>query len=397
MISWSMSEFLSDEQIIEWILDLSEVSDVIKNLSSEPFNEVVWQKKAKVALENILEEIVSGVNIRKEWYDKPIASMIFAWPSWVWKTLLARVTQKILNKYFKNNFEIIKVNCADFAGNDIYSLNRITWAAAWFIGSNKKPTFHPDNINWKWRVILFDEIEKAWPPFWNILLSVLDDGTLDIDYTETNEDKSQSVVLNWKTVNTSEISSLRTSFKDTIVIMTSNVWNDVIEKERNWTTIWFSSWNSDSKNVDIESIILSEFWKQFRIEMQGRYDYIIPFDHLTKNDARKIIDQLINRIISNTLNNGNWFVIEFTEDVKEMMTNDIFKHWEINKFWWRSIENYFKKNVLPVVARAVNSWKFKNNKWNSWLLITTNNWEIVFSKISIWELKDVKDKVKEIL
>lgn len=397
MLKKSFHEWLSDEDITSWILDLSQSSDAILDISSELLEEVIWQDNAKKILRDILEEVTSGVNLRKEGYNKPIASMIFAWPSWVGKTLLARVTQKILNKHFSNEIEIIKINCADFAGENVYGITRLTWASAGFIWSDRKPVLHPDNIEWKGRVILLDEIEKAWPAFWNILLSILDDGTLDIDYTETDEEKAEPLIFDWRAVDSTDISSLRTLFWDSVIIMTSNIWNDAVEKELQGSTIGFWSWEKDPENVDIGSIILQEFWKQFRIEMQWRFDYVVPLEHLTKDNARDIIDQLINRLITNTLSKWNGFVIEFTNEAKEKILDEITNSPSFRKFGWRYIEWYFKKNVIPYVAKAINSWKFREDENHSCLLITLHNGEIVFSKIPIWESQEIKEKVDKTL
>lgn len=398
--SMSVLRDITDEAIKSWILDLSDSSDMIKEICDWELDDVIGQKWAKRVLENILEEVISWVNLRKEWYRKPIASMIFAWPSWVWKTLLARVTQKILNKHFRNSIEAIKVNCADFAWDNGFWITRLTWASAWYIGSDRKPLFHPDNIEWKGRVILFDEIEKAWPAFWNILLSILDDGTLDIDHTEMDEGKSTPLVFEWKWVDSIETSSLRAFFEDTVIIMTSNVWNDRIEKEFSWTPFGFSNWNTWNRDIDMQQIILEEFWKQFRIEMQGRFDYVVPFEHLTEEDAQKIIDQIINRLITNILSQWNGFVIEFTPEAKNKITQDVVSSPDFKKFWWRFIEWYFKKNITPYVARAINTWNFrwKKNKWDHECLIVTEMWgKIVFSKIPIWRIDETREQVKGIV
>ncbi len=394
----SLSEGLPADVIESWILDLSESSGMIQEICSWELDSVVGQEWAKRVLTNILEEVISWVNLRKEGYHKPIASMIFAWPSGVGKTLLARVTQKILNKHFSNSIEAIKINCADFAWDNGFWITRLTGASAGYIGSDRKPTFHPDNIEGKGRVILFDEIEKAWPAFWNILLSILDDGTLDIDHTEMDDEKSISLVFEEKEVDSTEISSLRAFFEDTVIIMTSNIWNDRIERESSWTTFGF--WNGADQNteIDMQWIILEEFWKQFRIEMQGRFDYIVPFEHLSEDDARNIINQIIERLIHNIFSQWNGFVIEFTEEAKNKILKDIISSSDFRKFWGRYIEWYFKKNIIPYVARAINAWKFRDNtekESHDCLLVTEMKGEIVFSKIPIWRIEKTRERVRD--
>ncbi len=397
MLQKSVHEWVDEENIINGILDLSDSSEIVEGISSESFEEIIWQAVAKRVLKNVLEEVVSGVSIKKESYDKPIASMIFIGPSWVWKTLSAKVTQKIFNKHFGNDLEIIKINCADYAWEQPHSLTRLTWASAWYIGVDKIPTLHPSKVEWKGRVILLDEIEKWWPPFWNMLLSLLDDGTLDINYVDLIVNNIEDKILDWKTTESIEESSLKTLFWDSIVIMTSNVWNDEVEKKLSWTWMGFWLWESWTGEVDIEKIFLEEFAQKFRIEMQWRFDYIIPFDHLSKEDAKEIIDQIINRLITNTLSTWNGFIIEFSESVKDKILEDICTSKDFRKFWWRSIEKYFKTKILPYIARAINSWKFREEEFHSCLLVTQHNKKIVFSKIPIQEMSWTKIKVASIV
>ncbi len=397
-------ELVSEEEIQAGMLDLSENSEKIDDLSAELLKEVVGQKKAKQVLENILEEIISWISLRRNGYDKPIASMIFAGPSWVWKTLLARVTQDILNKHYKNDLDIVKVNCADFAWETGYGLTRLVWASAWYIGSDKKPQFHPDNIKWKWRVILFDEIEKAGPVFWNMLLSILDDWILDVNYTKpkpVNIGVAGSVNYGtWgmeKIQSIEEDSYLKTFFKDSIIIMTSNVWNDRIHKEVSGGWIWFTIPETTVEDLDVEWIILEEFWKQFKIEMQWRFDYVVPFDHLKENEAKLIINQLVSRLVGSALSNWDWLVVEFSESAKTFMYKQIAESENFRKYWGRYIESYIKKNVLPFVARAINSGDFNDEQVNNILFIGVEKSKLFYSKIPLKHELDVQEKVSWIL
>ncbi len=379
----------SEEQINKWKLDLKGNSDLVEKLSQNELKQVIWQSWAKKVLVNILEEVISWVNINRENYQKPIASSIFIWPSWVWKTLLAKMIQKIFNKHFENDLEFIKINCADFAWENLYQLSRITGASAWYIWSDRKPIFHPDNVEWKWRVILFDEIEKWWPLFWNILLSILDDWTLDIDYTSRDKENNKKIISGWKEIDSSEVSSLKTYFSDCFIIMTSNIWNRELENEISWGSIWFQTREINIEEVDTEKIILNEFAKRFKIEMQWRFDYIVPFSHLNKENAKEIIDQLINRLLWNTLSKGNGFVIEFSKKAKEKILSDVISSKDFRKFWGRYIEWYFKKEIIPNVAKAINLGKFRGS--NNCLIITEENGKFVFSKVPISTNKEVEE------
>ena len=395
----SIRESLSDEQIQEWILDLSESSDLIQEVIWDSFEKIVWQEKAKHILKDILEEIISWVNIKQEWYDKPIANMMFAGPSGVGKTLFARVTQKVMNRHFWNELEMIKINCWDFWTWSNLWMTRLTWASAWYIGSDRKPTFHPDNVEWKWRVILFDEIEKAWPQFWNLLLSVLDDGVLDIDYTDMSNTNNMSLAEQLQIAEHEDVASLKARFSESIIIMTSNVWNTSVEQELTWKSVWFAIQTPKKlEEVDVDGIILRAFNELFLVELQWRLDHVVTFNHLQQQDAEKIVEQLIQRLITNVLSKWNGFVIEFTDSVKQKIVNDLMWNTDFRKFWGRAIESYFRKNIVPYVSRAVNSWNFRHEGEFSCLLVTTQQDKIIFSKVPIAKVnaQDIVQKTDEV-
>lgn len=394
-VAKSISDETSVETIEDWIIDkLNENSDVVEALFKDISSEMVWQEKAISTLKNVIEELISWINLNANGYNKPIGSMIFPWPSWVWKTLLSKLTQKIFNNFYDNNLELIKINCADFPGNDPYGLTRLIWSSAGYVGSDLKSVFHPDNVHGKWRVILFDEAEKAWPPLWNLLLSILDDWTLDVNFTET-ERLDFLKFTSWKVTledhldkeddkSDAKSSSLTTFFKDTIIIITTNVWNDVVEKNLTNKTIGFGGWNDNISSEDIESMILEELWKQFRIELQWRFDYIVPFQHLTKENVSGIVDILSQRLISNNLHNSNGFVIEFSSEAKEYMISEIFNHTDLRKYGWRFIESFFKENIIPNIARIINSKIFTQEDNTKYVLhIWLKNNEIIYSKIPV--------------
>lgn len=234
-----------------------------------------------------------------------------------------------------------------------------------------------------------------------MLLSILDDGTLDINYTKPtktiNATNFNPNVYNSNNDNIEEDWYLRTFFNDSIIIMTSNIWNDRINNEISWKWIWFNLSETNVEDLDMEQIILEEFWKQFKIEMQWRFDYVVPFNHLSIHDAEKIIDQVINRLITITLSSPDWFLIEFSSKVKINILNSIVTSQDFKKYWWRYIEWYFKKNIIPYIARAKNSWNFCNNQKQYCLLVTEKDLKIVFSKVEVINKCTTKNKVKKLL
>ena len=393
----SIREWVTEEDILSWELDLSENSELVENLLLDPFKKIIGQEKTKSIFKDIFEWIISEINIRKEDYQKPIRSMMFSWPSGVGKTLFARNLQYILNEHYRNNLEMIKINCADYSWDTSYSLNRLNGASAWFVGSNKKPSLHPDLVHWGVRVILLDEIEKSWPALWNLFLAILDDGVLDIDYTDTGT--HQKNIIMGDPDELSDVSSVQTFFKDTIVIMTSNLWNTELEEALLWSKMWFSS-NTPKKidEINIENIVMQAIEKRFSIEMQGRINDVIPFEHLTEDNGKDIIDLVINQLILNTLSQKEWFMLEFSNSAKEKIIQDIISTDDFRKFWGRAIESYFEKNIIPYLSRAKNSWKLSQDSDNpSCLLVTERDDKIVFSKIPVRNVNRTSEKVGVII
>jgi len=410
-VIWSSNLKNTPIDIIEdWIITkLDKNSRVVESLFKDISSEMVWQEKAISILKNVIEELIAGINMNANGYDKPIWSMILPWPSWVGKTLLSKLTQKIFNKYFSNELEMVKINCADFPWNDPYGMTRIIGASAWYIWFWLKPTLHPDNVHGEGRVILFDEIEKAWPPIWNLLLSILDDGTLDVNYSE-NKDTWFPLNFLWSdyAVNkdgkdNENLSSVTTYFKDAIIIITTNVWNDVVEnKLENNTSIGFWWSNEELSWDDIQKIIMEELGKKFRLELQWRFDYMIPFSHLSKDDVEGIVGILFNRLIHNSMQNPKWFVIEVSDDVKQYISSKLYADKGLRKFGWRFIEKFFKENIIPNIAKIINSKVFKKKDKNKFVLHIWLKWEKIFySKVPIEKSssmhirESVKSKVRK--
>jgi len=359
-------------------------SNIIEKYRKIFEEQVIWQKQAKEIMYDILEKIKANLILREEHYKKPIASLLFAWPSWVGKTKIAHIMQEALNEFFNTNNEIIKINCSDFQWEQPFSLTRLIGASAWYIWSDKKPKFHPDNIGWKWRIILFDEIEKAWTPLKNLLLSILDDGELEVNYTEAQYNGTYSILKTpIKTNKTEENSFIKSYFQDKIIILTSNIWIWKLDEEVNWRKMWFAQEKKEIEKINnlAENTILNELSNHFKLELQGRFNYIVPFSYFEKEETNQLIEIFINNII-NKLTKEKWLFIIFSEELKQKILEEIYSNKNFRQYWVRYIEKYFDINIITPIAKIINKWWYENN----WLYIFLNNDKINFSLIPMKEL-----------
>jgi len=376
------------EELIENFEQEVEHSDIIKKYQ-RIFNEkVIGQEQAKEVMYNILEQIHANMILREEWYNKPIASILFAWPSWVGKTKIARIMQKALNEFFNEDNELIKINCADYQWEQPFSLTRLIWASAWYIWSDKKPKLHPDNIKWKWRIILFDEIEKAWTPLKNLLLSILDDGILEVNYTEQKNPEvnlfnynQQVPIQEWN-----EYSYIKSYFRDSVIILTSNIWIWKLDEEVNWKKIWFwqRKWGTKEANQVSNDIILKELSNHFKIELQWRFSDIVPFSFFEKEETKQLIDSHINSIQSHVIKE-HWIITVFSEKLRHKILEEIFNSENFKKYWARYIEKYFKDNFLSEISKIIN---WKKVKEQDILFISIKDNKITFSSIPQSKIKN---------
>lgn len=386
-------EIQSDSQVsAEELFDVlySQKWEQIKNFLDE---NIVWQQTAKQVVVDILETLIASKWLIKDGNpNKPIASILFVWPSWVGKTQLAIEFQKVLNKYFGEKNEIIKVNCADYKDNGSgSSLTKLLWAPPWYISCDKKSKFHPDNIQWKWRVILFDEIEKWWEAMKDAMLSILDDGTAQINYVDTSDSiykpsnwKKNSKFNNWNEKEVSENQEITAYFKEAVIIMTSNMWTrEMLEMMNWWMGFWTKKSSCDDVNEKMQDIVMKAIDGNFKLEMQGRIDYIVPFVYLNKDEYMEILNRKLNSLREKYVKNiNNWQLVFFkmSDNSKNLLVNMAVSN---NKWLWiRRLEQLINKHINAVLSKAINDWIFQD--WKVCLDIQTDWKQFVYKISQMW-------------
>lgn len=226
--------------------------------------------------------------------NRPIGSFIFLGPTGVGKTELSKALAEVM---FGDESNMIRIDMSEYM--EKHTVSRLIGSPPGYVGYDEGGQLTEKVRRNPYSVVLFDEIEKAHPEVFNILLQILEDGRL-------TDGKG-------KTVN----------FKNTIVIMTSNVGASTIKKQK---LVGFSAGDSEKKQEDeyerMKENIMEELKSSFRPEFLNRIDDIIVFRKLGEEDLKKIV-KLMLKEVSSRLKAQN-IQIDFTEGAQELLTKEGF-------------------------------------------------------------------------
>ncbi len=237
-------------------------SEKLKKLEENLHKRVIGQNEAVEAVAKAIKRSRLGLKDP----NKPIGSFMFLGPTGVGKTELSK---SLAESLFGTEDSLIRIDMSEYM--EPHSVAKLIGAPPGYVGYDEAGQLTEKVRRKPYSVILFDEIEKAHPDVMNMLLQVLDDGRLT---------DSQG-----RTVN----------FKNTIIIMTSNVGARLITEKRQ---LGFSNNEENNKNEyeTIKKEVMGELKKDFKPEFLNRIDEIIVFHKLEKDEIRKIVDLLIENV-----------------------------------------------------------------------------------------------------
>ncbi len=249
--------------------------------------------------------------------NKPIGSFMFLGPTGVGKTQLAKILAKYL---FDSEDSLIRIDMSEYM--EKFSVSRLVGAPPGYVGHDEGGQLTEKVRRKPYSVVLLDEIEKAHPEVFNLLLQVLDDGQL------------------------TDSLGRKVNFKNTIIIMTSNTGSRQLKEFG--TGVGFSTKSRSENKVDeSNSIIDKELKKKFAPEFLNRVDDVIMFNSLDKEDINKIIkielDSLINRVEKMEFN------LEISDDAVEYIATQGFDP----EYGARPLKRAIQKYVEDVLTEEI--------------------------------------------
>jgi ATP-dependent Clp protease ATP-binding subunit ClpC len=288
------------KQVQETVVEAQDIARVVAAMTGIPVSEVEAEETKKLLkLEDELRKRIVGQEAAIETIAKavrrnraglrdprrPIGSFIFLGPTGVGKTELARALSQTL---FESEEALLRIDMSEYM--EKFSVSRLIGAPPGYVGYDEGGQLTEKVRRKPYSVILLDEIEKAHPDIFNILLQVMDDGALTDNYGR------------------------RVDFRNTVLIMTSNVGTaDVIGGK----SLGFAQENSESSYKNLKAKLMDKVKKAFNPEFVNRLDEIIVFRPLGKEEMESIVGIMLKDFVSRL--QAIDLRIDFSEDSRSFL------------------------------------------------------------------------------
>lgn len=309
----------------------SDIELVISKMTGIPLSKIAEEESERLLnLEEILHERVIGQNEAVESIskavrraraglknpEKPIGSFIFLGPTGVGKTELAKALSEAL---FGEDDAMIRVDMSEYM--EKHSVSRLVGSPPGYVGYDEGGQLTEQVRRKPYSLILFDEIEKAHPDVFNMLLQVLDDGRLT-DATGRTVD-----------------------FRNTVIVMTSNVGATQLRDDK---FVGFGSNDDEKENYEnIRSTMMKELKNTFRPEFINRVDDIIVFHSLEKSHLEEIVTLMINELAERLHDQNIHFTV--TDAAKKQLAEDGYD----KEFGARPLARSIQKNIEDNLSEAI--------------------------------------------
>ncbi|WP_026860006.1 ATP-dependent chaperone ClpB [Jeotgalicoccus psychrophilus] len=311
-------------RIIREVVTEEEIGFIVSQWTGVPVTKLVETEKDKLLkLSDILHERVVGQDEAVDLVadaviraragikdpDRPIGSFLFLGPTGVGKTELAKTLAATM---FDSEKNMIRIDMSEYM--EKHSVSRLIGAPPGYVGHEEGGQLTEAVRRQPYSVILMDEVEKAHPDVFNILLQLLDEGRL-------TDSKGRSV-----------------NFKNTIIIMTSNIGSQHLLD----TVVADGELNDETKDI-----VMSEVHKHFKPEIINRMDDIVMFSPLTQKNMGAIVDRLI--IDLNRRLDAQHMSLEVTDNVKNWVAESAYEP----QFGARPLKRFIQKHIETPLARKL--------------------------------------------
>ncbi len=295
----TLREWREKSKEVDGIVDDEVINEVVSKMTGIPLTKLEENETARllkmedelhksiVSQHEAITRIAKAVRKSRAGFKdpkRPIGTFIFAGPTGVGKTLLAK---RLAAFMFNDENAIVQIDMSEYT--EKHNVSRLTGAPPGYIGYEEGGQLTEKIRRRPYSVVLLDEIEKAHPDVWNVLLQVMEEGRLTDNVGRTVD------------------------FKNTILIMTTNIGSEVIKGGRVFGIM--PSANEEANYEKMKATVIEEMEKWFRPEFLNRLDDIIVFRQLNDVDLKQIIDIELDKV-AKRLKEKNMHII-LTDDAKE--------------------------------------------------------------------------------
>ncbi|MBD0263832.1 MAG: AAA family ATPase, partial [Tolypothrix sp. Co-bin9] len=296
----------SQNETFNGIVDEEDIAQIVASWTGVPVNKLTEsESELLLHLEDTLhqrligqEQAVTSVSraIRRARVglknpNRPIASFIFSGPTGVGKTELAK---SLASYFFGSEEAMIRLDMSEYM--ERHTVSKLIGSPPGYVGYDEGGQLTEAVRRRPYTVLLFDEIEKAHPDVFNMLLQILDDGHL------------------------SDAKGRKVDFKNTLIILTSNIGSKVIEKGGGGLGFDFSENAADANYTRIKTLVNEELKAYFRPEFLNRLDEIIVFTQLNKEEVKEIAEIMLKEVAGRLTEKG--ISLEVTERFKERVVQE---------------------------------------------------------------------------
>jgi len=317
------------------VVDADKVAEVVAMMTGVPVQRIAQNestrllkmadelKESVVGQDEAIAKIVKAIQRNRAGLkdpNRPIGSFIFLGPTGVGKTQLAKVLAKYL---FDSTENLVRIDMSEYM--EKFSVSRLVGAPPGYVGYEEGGQLTEKVRRRPYCVVLLDEIEKAHPDIFHILLQVLDEGQL------------------------TDSLGRKVDFKNTIVIMTSNIGSRQI-KEFGMGIGFTTSAKQSQANEYQKSVIQNALKKTFAPEFLNRIDDIIIFNNLTKEDISKIIDIELKGLYQRV--NAMGYAVELTPEAREFLIEKGYDPSYGARPLKRAIQKYLEDPMAEVIIKG---------------------------------------------